>query len=288
VFTPDGSAIIFSVTRGGNCFLYRGDAVSGAMRRVTRANTGCESDPAFSPDGSKLAFMVAPRAGARAALMVANADGNAARALVPGDEDNLQPVFVPHSNQILFLRSGAFEHYSPLVDNMRHKFDVFAADLDSGSVTALTNKKFYEISHLSVSPDGKRAIITVSTYPEGDQFLVLPVGRSQGTPQTLQPSVIGGPSSSPVIYNAVWMPDGKSLLFSAAAVPAGGGNFNYNVYRLTIASGAVEQLTQLTGLIGGFSVSPDGKRAVVLYGGEYLILDLSTHQLTKVPLQWAE
>jgi dipeptidyl aminopeptidase/acylaminoacyl peptidase len=265
--------------------LYKADIASGTIHRITAASSGCETDPAFSSDGQSFAYMSAPRAGARAALIISKPDGTAAHTLVSDQEDNLQPVFVPHSNQIVFLRSGAFEHHSPLVDNARHKFDLFSVDLSNGSVAALTDQKFYEISHISVSGDGKQILMTVSTYPEGDHFLVSPTAKSQVPTRSLQPSVADGPKGGPVLYNAVWLPDGKSILFSAATERSDGGNFDYNVYRFTIVSGAIEKLTRLTGLLDGLSVSADGKKAVLLRQGAYSILDLGTYKLTPIPLR---
>jgi Tol biopolymer transport system component len=285
VFAPDGSAIVFSLARADSCLLFRADIASGAMRRIDDSTSGCESDPTFSSDGQHLAFMRAPRNGARASLIVSRPDETDARTLVSNEEDNLQPAFVPHSDQILFLRSGAFEHHSPLVDNRRHKFDLFSVDLSKGNVTALTHQNFYEVSHVSVSADGKQILMTVSTYPEGDHFLISGVSKSQVPAKSFQPRVPNAPNSGPVLYNAVWLPDGKSFLFSAATEPPGGGNFDYNVYRLTIGSGAIEKLTELTGLLDGFSVSADGKKAVLLHQGVYSVLDLGTHKLTAIPLR---
>jgi Tol biopolymer transport system component len=285
IFTPDGSAIVFSVAGDANCFLYQADIASGAVRRVTKATSGCESDPAFSPDGRQLAFMRAPRSGEHAALVIGKLDGTGTRIIVPDTDDNLMPVFVPHSRQVPFLRSGAFEHHSPLVDNRRHKFDVFSVDTETGNVTSLTEQKFYEINHISVSSDGKQLLLSVSTYREGDHFLVAPIGKSPSAARSLQPSVPNGPEGGPIDRRAVWLPDGKTFLFSAATEPPSGGNFDYNIYRFTIASGTIEKLTQSSGMMDGFSVSADGKKAVILRQGVYSILDLSTKQLTPVKLQ---
>ena len=284
VFAPDGAAIVFSVAKGKTCFLYKTDVASGATRRLTQAASGCESDPVFSPDGRQLAFMRAPERGMRAALTLAKPDGTSPRTLVSGDEDNLQPVFVPNSNQVLFLRSGAFERYSPLVESRRHKFDLFSADLSSGSVTRLTQQKFYECNRISVSADGKQIIMSVSTYAEGDHFLILPIDELGAPTRSLEPSVPNAPDPPPLDFNALWLPDGRSVVFFAASQPPA-GNFDYNVYRLDTASGAIEQLTHLTGLLDGLSVSTDGKKAVLLHHGVYYILDLGTHRLTPVPLQ---
>jgi Tol biopolymer transport system component len=285
VFTPDSAAIVLSLARGEACFLYKADLTTGVMTRVTQAAAGCEFDPTFSADGKRLAYMHSSKIGVRAELVLANADGSGGKVLVPADDDNLQPAFVPDSDKIVFLRSGAFEHHSPLVDNRRHKFDLFVVD-GNGHVSALTDKQFYEISHVSVSMDGRQCILAVSTYREGDHFLVMQIQKPETPAVSFQPVVPQGPSPFPVLYNATWLPDGGSLLFMAASEPSAGGNFDYNVYRLTIAGGGVEQLTRLKGMMEGFSVSPDGKRAVLLREEAYSILDLTTHQLTPVPLRW--
>jgi Tol biopolymer transport system component len=217
--------------------------------------------------------MFAPEIGARAALMVAKPDGTSPRTVVSNAEDNFGPVFVPHSDRILFLRSGAFEHYySPLVDNHRHKIDLFSADLATGSVTQITKRKFYDCRHISVSADGKQTIISSSF-----NFLILSADEPDPPIRSLQPGVPNAPSQ-PVDYYPTWLPDGRSIIFSAAVQPPS-GNYDYNVYRLDIDSGAIEQLTNLSGPIEGLSVSTDGKKAVLLRQGTYLILNLSTHQL---------
>ena len=284
VFTPDGSAIVLSVAKGETCFLYKAEIATGTMHRLTQAASGCEFDPAFSVDGKRLAFMRSPQNGLHAALIVANADGSNEKVLVPAEADNIQPVFVPFSDQILFLRSGAFEHYSPIVGNRRHKFDLFMADIIKGNISQITHSEFYEISKVSASPDGKQYLLTVSTGREGEHFLIGTIRNPQTSPVSLQPAVPQG-TDSPLVYNAVWLPDGKRILFQAASQPPRGGDFDYNIYQLTIATGAIERLTNLTGMLDSFSVSADGRRAVLLREGQYSVLDLGTRQLTGIRLR---
>lgn len=280
VFTPDSAAIVFSVTRDDTCFLVRADISRGTAQRLTKGASGCEFDPVFSPDGKQMAFMRAPRVGTRAALIIARSDGTAQRELVPADADNLGPVFLPHSNQILFLRSGTFAHRSPLVDNGRHKFDLFSSDLRTGVVTQLTHSQFYDVSHLSVSADAKK--ILVSAFDSGGGVFLEIATATPGLPSVrLQPRVQNAPDP-PAVYNAVWHPDSLAILFLSAAKPIDGGGFNFNIYRLSVSSGAIEQLTHLTGVIDGFSISPDAREAVLLRNGVYSVLNLETRSLTEI------
>jgi hypothetical protein len=66
----------------------------------------------------------------------------------------------------------------------------------------------------------------------------------EGLPFLSDPSP-AAPEPTPIVYNALWLPGGRSLLFSAASDPTGASNFDYNVYRVDLPSGAIEQLTNL-------------------------------------------
>ncbi|MEK6397221.1 MAG: hypothetical protein V4734_03980, partial [Terriglobus sp.] len=66
--------------------------------------------------------------------------------------------------------------------------------------------------------------------------------------------------------------------------PPSHGNFDYNVYRIYLDSGKIEQLTNLTGIIDAVSLSRDGKKAILLQGGQYSVLDVDTHKLTAIPI----
>ena len=130
-------------------------------------------------------------------------------------------------------------------------------------------------------------MLTVSVYPEGDEFLIASIEDVQKPTKVLQPKVPGAPLQLELapLYNAEWLPDNRSIVFHAAPQPPSGGNYDYNVYRMTIQTGAVEQLTHLTGMLDGFRVSSNGKKAVVLRQGEYSLLDLTTQQLTPIALR---
>ena len=228
--------------------------------------------------------MRSQKAGVRAALIVANADASGEQVLVPADEDNLQPVFVPHSEQILFLRSRAFEHHSPLVDNRRHKFDLFVVDRATKQVqhspTSQTTKSATYRSRRMVSNVCSRFQLTRGRTFSDRKDSKARRGRKQPAPSR---STRTERSTGLQRNMAAGWPQPS---FQSATQPANEQNFDYNIYRLTIATGNVEQLTRLKGMLGGFSVSADGKRAVLLHDGAYSLIDLSTQQLKPVQLRW--
>ncbi len=66
----------------------------------TMSVLGAGTDPAWSPDGSRLAF--ARRTGGHLHLFVANADGTGATQITDGTEDDRQPTWSPDGRAIAF------------------------------------------------------------------------------------------------------------------------------------------------------------------------------------------
>lgn len=244
--------------------------------------------PTIHRMGRALRICSPSKSGQHAALVIAHADGVGARTLVGPEADNLRPVFVPKSRSILFQRAGDFGHSSPLVDNHRRDFDLFAVDPDTRQITQLTHQRFYELGRVSVSADGKQVLYSLSTYPEMSHFLIASLARPEQATASLQPFVPKSPKPTPEIYTASWFPDEEHIIFQAASEPPQGGNFNYNVYRMALGSGALEQLTDLTGTIDGLSLSADRTQAVLLRQGAYSILNIVTHGLAPVTLRFQE
>ena len=55
-FSPDGKFIVFSLSKGESCFLYKAELGNGKAMRLTRTESGCEASPAYSPNGKLIAF----------------------------------------------------------------------------------------------------------------------------------------------------------------------------------------------------------------------------------------
>jgi len=76
----------------------------GTGRRLLVVNA---IDPAWSPNGSKIAYVAyRSRLGGGGFVTVANADGTGARRLTASVEDEAQPAWSPGGGQIAFMRGG--------------------------------------------------------------------------------------------------------------------------------------------------------------------------------------
>lgn len=198
---------------------------------------------------------------------------------MPAEHDNLAPEFLPNSDRVLFLRSNTFEHYSPLVDNRRHKFDLYSVSTQDKRVVELTHERFYDINKLSVAPNGRRVLLSTTLHPQGDIFRVLPVNDPKGKVEDLQPKVPNAPNGGPVLYEASWLPDSRGIIFKAASQNPTSSNFDYNLYRLN-KNGQIEKLTTLTGIIDDYCAAPDGSKIVFLKDATFHLLDLASRQVS--------
>jgi Tol biopolymer transport system component len=87
------------------------------------------------------------------------------------------------------------------------------------------------------------------------------------------------------------MPDGESILFMAASDRKGWrGELDYDIYRLNLATSALERLTTGNGFASDLKVFADGKTAAFLKwyknrignpaSNELYLLDLESHKVT--------
>jgi Tol biopolymer transport system component len=101
-------AIALAIDEGAGAQAQRGIYVmnaDGTGRRLLVVNA---IDPAWSPDGSKIAYVVyRSRLAEGGFVTVANADGTGARRLTASGEDEAQPAWSPGGRQIAFTRGGA-------------------------------------------------------------------------------------------------------------------------------------------------------------------------------------
>jgi TolB protein len=149
--------------------------------RLTSSD-GPDSDPAWSPDGAKIAFM-SSQSGSYD-IYVMNANGLGLTALTSGGDDDWSPAWSPDGAKIAFSR-GCYYYCD---------YDLFVMNVDGSGVTRFPLPSCDEADP-AWSPDGQRIAFTSrrSYYGSGCPTSVM-VMHPDGTNVTL---VTNGNASAP-------------------------------------------------------------------------------------------
>jgi Tol biopolymer transport system component len=278
--SPDGTCLLAVYSNGASSFIYKVGVDTGKATRLTAAPGGYEGLPSFSADGKRIAYSFSPGPGTNSRIFIADADGSNAHPLANSGTNDFGALLSPDNRGVIFKRYGYYGNYSPIARPAQHEWNFYAADLNGNNVRQLTNESFYMVSPASLSPDGK-TLLFVNSF---DEIVLYPVDESSKPKIVLKPRLNG--KQAEVYSEAVFSADGQSVLFTAAFDRS--GKFNYNIYRLDLATKNVEALTSAKGHAGQLQVSRDGQKAVFVHEdyrqspdtAAVMVLDLKTRNLT--------
>ncbi|MFJ2948369.1 hypothetical protein ACIO8H_12110 [Streptomyces sp. NPDC087226] len=286
-YTPDGRRIV--VTR------FEGEAGQRSQRIWTvdadgsnpapmdlagRAGTDWDTDPTFSPDGTRLAFTrVSPGAvGGAGRILVADVDDGAITGeIVPPAGEltgrDAQPTWSSDGATLAFTRaeeidgSGGNKHvWTVPVDDLTDQNDLSETNCP-GDCEVIDDSPAFSPDGRGVAFNRKNGAGRVDerngillTSPTGDTCQVLLPAAARGVPgacdRELPDTTVTGPHQP---RDAAWTADGKGLVFSSRAEAA--GNSPEKLSLLDIASG---DLTPLTAGLPGRQKEPSVQQSVDL------------------------
>lgn len=255
VVSPDGRYVAFFAARDLFGYdLYLADAATGrSVKKLANISTSGEFDAlsfissagTWSPDGRRFAFIVYAGGDQQIAILNAESRDVERRIEVEGVGAIQHPAWSPDGSRIAF--SGTVGGVS----------DLFVYDLNTQRATRLTNDRFADIEP-SWSPDGRSLVFSTDRGGSTDfdrlTFGSLRLSLIDVATSAIRP-VSGFPNGKHI--NPQFSGDGRDIYFVSDQSGVS------DIYRLTLASGAISQVTNvatgvsgITDLAPAFSVSP--------------------------------
>jgi Tol biopolymer transport system component len=207
-----GAMDIFAISPGG-----------GATDRLTTFSTGHNTDPAVSPDGSRIAFVHDNQIWVMKASGM-TAGGTGATRITDTSTAKTKPTWSPDGSRIAYVANSVD------VDGQTD-LEIWVINADGSGPTQLTNNTVFSDNEPAWSPDGSQiAFVSARTGDTDRNIYVMnsngsnPVNVTPNSPAGCSPNCYQGHDDSPA-----WSPDGSKIAYvhgyGTLANPFAGGGF---------------------------------------------------------------
>ncbi|HYN06281.1 MAG TPA: protein kinase [Vicinamibacterales bacterium] len=236
--SPDGTTVVYAARVRDSWDIYSQRVGGRNATAILNDPQHDEGAPAFSPDGSQIAFH---RSDAVGGIFVAGATGESVRRITTVGFD---PAWSPDGKQIAFATEEIGDPSSRFGDS-----EVFVVDAAGGTPRKAVDGDAVQPSW---SPSGSRIVYWSNRGGQRDLFTVAAAAGSPAVPLT---------SDRAIDWSPVWSPDGKFIYFSSDRGAA------MNLWRIPVDEssgqprGTAEPVTAGVQASAGLpSLSKDGSR----------------------------
>ncbi len=262
---PDGKSFAYAASTSGNGDIYVQRVDGRIAIDITADSPDDDSEPAFSPDGDRIAFRSERDGGG---IFVMGVTGESVRRLT---DQGHNPAWSPDGTQIVYSTSPV-----ALRPHIRHTYGrLWVVDARTGATRALVlpgvgGPDFGGNSDAvqpSWSPHGHRIAFWHSS-PDGHRIFTI----DPRAPRPKETIVAVASDSKRMLWNPVWSPDGQYLYYGSDR------DGTLNLWRVAMEEtsgkplGDPEPVSLPGSVSGNFAVSPQGQIAFTTLSRTYRIL----------------